>query len=87
MLSLLFFTNISSQETLHNSCGPHWKYIYNQESGVRQRILPLVEENGSGLCPKEKVMSRKCKGEKNKNKKDKKKESKKEKHGDKQGDY
>jgi hypothetical protein len=47
-----------------------------------------VAENGSGLCPKEKVMSKKCKGEKkNKNKKDKKKESKKEKHGDKKGDY
>jgi hypothetical protein len=47
-----------------------------------------VKENGSGLCPKEKVMSKKCKGEKkNKNKKEKKKESKKEKHGDNQGDY
>eukprot|EP00090_Calanus_glacialis_P012984 TRINITY_DN21616_c0_g1_i4.p1 TRINITY_DN21616_c0_g1~~TRINITY_DN21616_c0_g1_i4.p1 ORF type:complete len:229 (+),score=68.45 TRINITY_DN21616_c0_g1_i4:35-721(+) len=56
------------------------------DSGVRQRTLPLVAENGPGGCPKEKVMSKKCKGEKkNKNKKDKKKESKKEKHGDKKG--
>ena len=46
-----------------------------------------MAENGPGGCPKEKVMSKKCKGEKkNKNKKDKKKESKKEKHGAKQGD-
>ena len=45
-----------------------------------------MKENGSGLCPKEKVMSKKCKGEMNKHKKDKKKESKKEKHGAKQGD-
>ena len=62
------------------------KKIYNQESGVRHRTLPLVEENGSGGCPKEKVMSKKCKGEK-KNKNKKKKKSKKEKHGDKQGEY
>ena len=47
-----------------------------------------MAENGPGGCPKEKVMSKKCKGEKNdKNKKDKMKESKKEKYGDKQGDY
>ena len=48
-----------------------------------------MKKNGSGVCPKEKVLSKKCKGEKNnkKNKKDDKKESKKEKHGDNQGDY
>ena len=45
-----------------------------------------MKEKGAGGCPKEKVMCKKCKGEKknnkkNKNKKNKKPESKKEKKG------
>ena len=47
-----------------------------------------MKKNGAGVCPMEKVMSKKCKGEKkDRNKKNKKKESKKENHGDKQSDY
>ena len=50
-------------------------------------MLPLVKGESDGGCPKEKVMSKKCKGENQKdkpikNKKDKKKKPKKEKHND-----
>ena len=50
-------------------------------------MLPLVQGDSDGGCPKEKVMSKKCKGENQKdkpikNKKDKKKNPKKENHKD-----
>jgi len=37
-----------------------------QEAGVRQRLLRLVKEKGNAGCPKEKVLSKKCKSSKNK---------------------
>jgi hypothetical protein len=47
-------------------------------SGVRQKVLDLVTETGKGTCPKQKLLSRKCKDEKKSNeKKDKKKKKKK----------
>jgi len=49
-------------------------------SGVRQKVLDLVTQTGKGTCPKQKLLSRKCKDEKKSNeKKDKKKKNKKEK--------
>jgi len=43
-------------------------------SGVRQKVLDLVNQTGEGTCPKQKLLSRKCKDEKKSNgKKDKKK--------------
>jgi len=49
-------------------------------SGVRQKVLDLVTQTGKGTCPKQKLLSRKCKDEKKLNeKKDKKKKKKKEK--------
>jgi len=47
--------------------------------GVRQKVLTLLKEKGAGGCPKEKVMSKKCKVEKknNEHKKNENQESKK----------
>ena len=61
-----------------------------QESGVRHKVLSLVNEKGSAGCPKEKMISKKCKGEgKNnnnkQNKKGKKMTEKKQKENDKKG--
>jgi len=39
-----------------------------KDAGVRQRVLHLVKEKGDRECPKEKIMSKKCKDDK-KNKK------------------
>jgi len=48
-------------------------------SGVRQKVLDLVKQTGKGTCPKQKLLSRKCKDEKKSHeKKDKKKKKKKE---------
>jgi len=48
-------------------------------SGVRQKVLDLVTQTGKGTCPKQKLLSRKCKDEKKSNeKKDKNKKKKKE---------
>jgi len=35
-----------------------------KEGGVRQRVLKLIKEKGDKECPKEKVMSKKCKDDK-----------------------
>ena len=35
-----------------------------KENGVRQRVLRLVKEAGSTECPKEKILSKKCKDDK-----------------------
>jgi len=53
-------------------------------SGVRQKVLDLVTQTGTGTCPKQKLLSRKCKDEKkSKEKKDKRKKKKKEKKDEK----
>jgi hypothetical protein len=39
---------------------------------VKHRVLPLVKEKGAGGCPKEKVMSKKCKRDTKPNTEDKK---------------
>ena len=57
---------------------------------MRHKVLSLVKEKESGGCPKEKMMSKKCKGEgKNNNNKQRKKEKKmtekKQKKNDKKG--
>jgi len=55
--------------------------------GVRQKVLDLVSQTGEGLCPKQKLLSRKCKDEKKaKEKKDKKKKKKKEKKAEKKAE-
>jgi len=46
--------------------------------GVRQKVLELVSQTGNGACPKQKLLSRKCKDTKTvKTKKEKKKKKKK----------
>ena len=43
--------------------------MFPQDAGVRQRVLHLVREKGDAAgCPKEKILSKKCKDDK-KNKK------------------
>lgn len=42
-----------------------------EEAGVRRRVLHLIKEKGSVDCPKEKVLSKKCKDQKKKKKKEK----------------
>ena len=43
--------------------------MFPQDAGVRQRVLHLVREKGNAAgCPKEKILSKKCKEDK-KNKK------------------
>ena len=62
-----------------------------QDGGVRQHVLSLLKEKGTGGCPKEKVMTKKCKGMNNKKDREKKQkfnkttESKKDKINSKQG--
>ena len=47
----------------------YFNYFLPQDTGVRQHVLALVKEKVVGSCPREKVMSKKCKGEKKEQKK------------------
>jgi len=48
-----------------------------QVGGVRQKVLELVSQTGNGVCPKQKLLSRKCKDTKTETSKKEKKKLKK----------
>ena len=59
----------SSKYIIHLECRKLIQLLVPQDAGVRQRVLHLVREKGDAAgCPKEKILSKKCKEDK-KNKK------------------